>query len=55
MSTKAFQLNKLLSVFTHGSLVQRVIVLSNLALVLICVLLLSMMAGLYTSGRYRGG
>ncbi len=50
MSTKAFQLNKLLSVFTHGSLVQRVIVLSNLALVLICVLLLSMMAGLYTSG-----
>jgi type II secretion system protein C len=49
MSIKIFQLNKLLLVITSGSPAQRVVVLSNLALIIICAVMLSMIASLYTS------
>jgi type II secretion system protein C len=51
MSIKAFQLTKLRSVFSAGSLVQRAIILSNLLLVLICALLLTLAAIHYTAER----
>tara|TARA_B110000879_G_scaffold111234_1_gene148820 strand:- start:8615 stop:9451 length:837 start_codon:yes stop_codon:yes gene_type:complete len=51
MSIKAFQLTKLRSVFSTGSLVQRAIMLSNLLLVLICALLLTLVAIHYTAER----
>lgn len=47
MSIKAFQLSKLLSVFSTGSLAQRAIALGNLLLVLICAVLIIMLAMLY--------
>jgi type II secretion system protein C len=49
MSIKAFQISSLLKVFTSGSLAQRVVVVGNLLLVLICALLLSMIVVLYTA------
>ena len=51
MSIKAFQLTKLRSVFSTGSLVQRAIMVSNLLLVLICALLLTLVAIHYTAER----
>jgi type II secretion system protein C len=51
MSIKAFQLTKLRSVFSTGSLVQRAIMLSNLLLVLICALLLTLVVIHYTAER----
>jgi type II secretion system protein C len=47
MSIKAFQLSKLLSVFVTGSMAQRAVVLSNLLLVLICAVLITMVAMRY--------
>ncbi len=49
MSIKAFQISGLLAVIKSGSLAQRAVVLSNLLLVLICVVFLSMLAALYTA------
>jgi len=48
MLSKVFQPRKLLSVFSASSLAQRAIVLSNVLLVLVCVMLLTMVAILYT-------
>jgi type II secretion system protein C len=49
MSIKALQLTKLVSVFSLGSLAQRVIALSNLFLVLVCAVLLTLVAILYAA------
>jgi type II secretion system protein C len=50
MSIKSIQLNSLLSVFTAGSLAKRLTALSNLLLVLICIVLLSMVASVFSAG-----
>ena len=49
MSIKALQPSKLLVMFTAGSWAQRVVVLGNLLLVLICAVLIAMVAMLYTA------
>ncbi len=49
MSIKTFQLSKLLSMFITGSLAQRAIALGNLLLVLICAVLITMVAMLYSA------
>ena len=49
MSIKALQPSKLLAMFTAGSLAQRVVVLGNLLLVLVCAVLIAMVALLYTA------